>query len=332
MSRAVTTLSLDIEHWPLETPLRDRGGTLTELEVLVVTLEERGHRGKGEAAGVYYLQDDVPRMLAQIEAVRARIELGTDRHTLLSLLPPGGARNAIDCAFWDLEAHRDGRPAYELAGIPTPVPLVTTYTLGAEQPDEMAERAVKYSSARALKLKLTGDALDVHRVHTVRAARPDVWLSVDANQGFTRAFLDRILPDLVEARVEMIEQPLPVGREAQLEGWRGPIPLAADESAQDIADLPALIGRFEIVNIKLDKCGGLTAALAMAREAQRLGLDIMIGNMTGTTLAMAPAFLVGQLCRVVDLDGPLFLGNDRSAAASYEAGRIWCPQEAWGFP
>ncbi|HEY4445639.1 MAG TPA: enolase C-terminal domain-like protein, partial [Steroidobacteraceae bacterium] len=211
-------------------------------------------------------------------------------------------------------------------------PLLTTFTVGANDPDKMAADARAYTQAKAIKLKLTGQPADADRVRAVRAARPDVWLGVDANQGFTRPFLATLMPVLVEARVELIEQPFKIGQEVQLDGLGSPIPLAADESVQGLADVPALVGRFNVVNIKLDKCGGLTEALAMAREARRLGLDVMVGNMLGTSLAMAPAFLVGQLCNVVDLDGPVFLSRDRSVPVRYESGLISSPEALWGAP
>jgi L-Ala-D/L-Glu epimerase len=183
---------------------------------------------------------------------------------------------------------------------------------------------------RAIKLKLTGESIDAERVRAVRQAREDVWLSVDANQGFTRASLEQLLPVLVDTRVALIEQPFPIGMDASLAGLRSPIPIAADESAQNLADLPALVGRYDLVNIKLDKCGGLTEGLAMARAARELGLGVMVGNMMGTSLAMAPAFLVGQLCSVADLDGPIFLQRDRSATVEYRDGSIYCSPATWG--
>jgi L-alanine-DL-glutamate epimerase-like enolase superfamily enzyme len=193
-----------------------------------------------------------------------------------------------------------------------------------------ARTAISYKGAQAIKLKLTGTAIDAERVKAVRAARPEAWLGVDANQGFTRASLADLMPVLIDARVGLIEQPFPIGRDADLDGLRSPIPIAADESVQDLKDVTGLVGRFNVVNIKLDKSGGLTEGLAMARQARSLGLDVMVGNMTGTVLAMAPSALVGQLCRVVDLDGPIFLRNDRSPGAVYENGTFWAPPEVWG--
>jgi L-alanine-DL-glutamate epimerase-like enolase superfamily enzyme len=209
-------------------------------------------------------------------------------------------------------------------------PLLTTFTAGANPPEKMAEVARAYKGARAIKLKLTGEPLDADRVRAVRAACPDVWLAVDANQGFTRASLEALMPALVETNVQLIEQPFPVGREHELDGLRSPIPLAADESVQEATDIPALAGRFNVVNIKLDKCGGLTEAFAMAHTARRHGLDVMIGNMTGTALAVAPALLIGQLCKVVDLDGAIFLREDRKPGTVYENGTVWCPPAVWG--
>jgi L-alanine-DL-glutamate epimerase-like enolase superfamily enzyme len=196
----------------------------------------------------------------------------------------------------------------------------------------MAATALAYTEARALKLKLTGEPVDADRVRAVRMARPDAWLGVDANQGFTRASLEQLMPVLVAARVALVEQPFPIGQEAWLEGLQSPIPIAIDESIQGIADIESLAGRCSVVNIKLDKCGGLTEGLAMARAARNLGLEPMVGNMLGTSLAMSPAFLVGQLCSVADLDGPLFLKSDRPDAVQYTDGFISHAKTLWGIP
>jgi L-Ala-D/L-Glu epimerase len=329
-SLANLTLQIGVEKWPLKAPFRITGYTFVAVDVVIATVSCRGQVGRGEAAGVYYRGETAVSMTTQIEAVRGDIEAGIDREGLRRLLPAGGARNAVDCALWDLEARLSGIPAWKLAGLNAPVPLVTTFTLGADDPQKMAQLASSYVGAQAIKLKLTGTAVDADRVRAVRAARPEAWLAVDANQGFTRASLADLMPTLVDARVGLIEQPFPIGREADLDGLRSPIPIAADESVQDLKDVAGLVGRFDVVNIKLDKSGGLTEALAMARQAHALGLDVMVGNMTGTALAMAPAALVGQLCRIVDLDGPIFLQNDRSPGVVYENGTVWCPPEVWG--
>ena len=235
-------------------------------------------------------------------------------------------------ALWDLEAKSTGNSAWRMAGLDRPRPLLTTFTVGASDPQKMAADARAYTQAKAIKLKLTGQPQDRDRVRAVRAMRPDVWLGVDANQGFTRESLQALLPVLLEAGVQLIEQPFRIGDEALLEGLRLPIPVAADESAQGLADIPSLVGRFNVVNIKLDKCGGLTEGLAMVYEARRRGLDVMVGNMVGTSLAMAPSFLIGQLCQIADLDRPIFLSADRTPAVAYENGIISCPDALWGAP
>jgi L-alanine-DL-glutamate epimerase-like enolase superfamily enzyme len=325
-------LQASIEKWPTKAPFHITGYTFTAFEAVVVTLTDGHLAGRGEGLGVYYRNDTPVAMLAQIEALRPRIEAGLTREELQQLLPPGGARNALDCALWDLEAKRSGQPVWQLAGQDAPSPLLTTFTVSADEPEVMVRDALGYATARAIKLKLTDDGRNAERVAAVRAARPDVWLMVDANQGFTRESFARLLPTLVETRVDVVEQPFPVGKEAWLDGLDCPIRLAADESVQDRADLPALVGRVDIINIKLDKCGGLTEAFALALEARRLGFDLMVGNMSGSSLAMAAAFVIGQQCDVVDLDGPTFLTRDVVPPATYEDGNIWCPEALWGSP
>jgi L-alanine-DL-glutamate epimerase-like enolase superfamily enzyme len=330
-STARLELRLAVEALSLRAPFRIAGFTFTEIPVLIVELAQDGIRGRGEAAGVYYL-DDVPSGMARtLEGLRPEIEAGLSREELRALLPVGGARNALDCALWELEAKRAGLPVWKLAGLDCEIPLTTTFTLGAEPPEAMASAARAYRVAHALKLKLTGDvALDIERIRQVRAARPDVWLGVDANQAFTVNTLAELLPALVDARVLLLEQPFARGREADLDSFDCPIPIAADESVQGLADMDGLLGRFDVVNIKLDKCGGLTEALLMLDTARRCGLQTMVGNMVGTSLAMAPAFVVGQRCDIVDLDGPTFLVADRAPGVSYRDGTIWCPREVWG--
>jgi L-alanine-DL-glutamate epimerase-like enolase superfamily enzyme len=319
------------EKLRLAAPFRISGYVFEETEIVLVTLGDGAHRGRGEGAGAYYLGDDQDRMIAEIEAARSEIEKGIDRAGLQQLMPRGGGRNAVDCALWELDAARSGLPAWQLAGIAAPRPLLTTFTLGADSPEQMAEGAKAYAGARAIKVKLTGEIeLDLARVEAIRAARPDVWLGVDANQGYDRRGLAWLAEALVEQRIALIEQPLPRGAEAELEGFSSPIPLAADESVLDSADLAGLVGRFDVVNIKLDKSGGLTEALAMVEEARRLGLGLMVGNMVGTSLAMAPAYVVGQHCDIVDLDGPTFLAQDRTPGVVYRDGLIACGDEVWG--
>jgi L-alanine-DL-glutamate epimerase-like enolase superfamily enzyme len=323
-------LHIDIEHFPFKAPFRITGHTITEADVIVVTLTEDGVSGRGEASGVYY-HDEVPQSMArQLEDVRPALERGVTREALRALLRPGGARNAVDCALWDLEARRTAVPVWRIAGLETPKPLPTTYTVGADTPEAMARNAESYRDASRLKLKLTGDD-DIARVLAVRTARPDAWIGVDANQAYDIAALRAVLPALIEADVQLIEQPVRIGREHELEGFRSPIPLAADESVQSMHDLPRAVGLFSVVNVKLDKCGGLTEALEMVAAIRRLGMRPMVGCMGGTSLAMAPACLAGARCDLVDLDGPIFLREDRPPAARYSKGTVFCP-DGWGVP
>ena len=323
-------LKIDIERWPLKVPFRITGYTLTAADVIVVTLTEDGFSGRGEAAGVHYRGENPESMARQLEGVRPLLTGGLRHETARSLLPPGGARNALDCALWDLEARRRGVPAWQLAELGAPGPLPTTYTVSADTAEAMARAAASYEGAKHLKLKLTGDR-DVARLRAVRAARPDAWIGVDANQAYDVVTLRSLIPDLLEADVRLIEQPVRVGCERELAQFDSPIPLAADESVQSMEDLPNVVGLFDVINIKLDKCGGLTEALAMVAEVRRLGMKPMVGCMAGTSLAMAPACLVGAQCDLVDLDGAMFLAEDRRPAALYKHGTVYCP-DGWGLP
>jgi L-alanine-DL-glutamate epimerase-like enolase superfamily enzyme len=324
------TIHAEVVQAPLTAPFRIAGYTFDALDTVVVSMEKDGCVGLGEAVGVYYKGDNAAAMTAQIEQIRGTIEAGCDRQSLQGLLPPCGARNALDCALWDLEAKLFRTFVWKMAKLAEPLPLLTTFTCGADEPEKMADTARRYASARAIKLKLTGEPADADRVEAVRDARPDVWLGIDANQGFSRPFLEQLIPVLMKCRVQLIEQPFAVGQEVLLDGLRSPIPIAADESVQCLDDLPHLVGRFDVVNIKLDKCGGLTEGFAMVRAARELGLATMVGNMMGTSLAMAPAFVLGQLCSIVDLDGPIFLKADRPMHVTYDDGFIFCPQTLWG--
>lgn len=299
--------------------------------VLVVRLSDGTYEGWGEGAGAYYLGDDAENMMQQALAAREAIEAGATRAQLQTIMPPGGARNAIDCAYWDLEAKQKGMPVWKLAGLRHPMPLRSTLTLGADEPEAMAQAARALDPAAPIKVKLTGDTgIDILRVQAIRKARPDAWIGVDANQGYRIETLPDLLPALVKAKVALLEQPLAIGREADLDGFDRPLPFAADESALTLADTDGLVGRFDIVNIKLDKCGGLTEGLAIARRAQALGLKVMVGNMMGTSLSMAPSYLLGQLCAVVDLDGPIFLQQDRPDGVLYADGKVHCDDAIWG--
>lgn len=325
-------LSTQIDTLHLKQPVHITGYTFTACDALTVTLDDGECTGQGEALGVYYRLDTPASMLKQVERLRDTLERGVTREQLLKLLPAGGARNAVDCALWDLEAKRTHTSVWQLAGLEKPESLLTTYTLSADDPDVVAATASKFEGVRALKLKLTEDHLNAERVRAARAACPGAWMMVDANQGFTRESLTRLLPTLVEAGVAVVEQPFPVGSEDWFDGLNYPIPLAADESVQVRGDLPSLRGRVQVINIKLDKCGGLTAGLALAREARQMGFRLMVGNMGGTSLSMGPAFVLGSLCDVVDLDGPMFIRVDRQPGVSYRDGHVWCPDAVWGGP
>ena len=328
---ASVVLELHNEPLPMSAPFRIAGHVFEAMPATVATLRDGECVGRGEAAGVYYNNDHPETMIATLEALRPRIEAGLDRDTLRTLLPAGGARNALDCALWELESQRRGIPVWKLAGLEKISRLLTTFTVGADEPSAMADRAASYSQARALKLKLTGDAqLDSARVRAVRARCPQAWIGVDANQGYDAASLPLLLPVLVEAAISLLEQPCVRGRESDLDGIDRPLPFAADESILDLAELEARHHHFDVINIKLDKCGGLTEGLLMARRARELGKRVMVGNMCGTSLAAAPAFVLGQFCDVVDLDGPIFLKQDRTPSVSYEDGYISCGDEVWG--
>ena len=326
-------LELHNEPLPLSAPFRISGYVFDAMPATIVTLRDGDRVGRGEAAGVYYNDDRPDGMLATLQSLRPRIEAGIDRDAANALLPPGGARNALDCALWELDARRAGVPVWKLAGLDGVRPLLTTFTIGADDPAAMADRAAAFTGARALKLKLTGEAgLDTLRVRAVRRRCPDAWIGVDANQGYDADTLPALLPVLVEENVSLLEQPCRRGHEADLDGIDRVLPFAADESILDLAELEARHARFDVINIKLDKCGGLTEGLRMARRARELGKQVMVGNMAGSSLAMAPAFVLGQFCDVVDLDGPVFLKQDRTPGVVYRDGTIDCPAEVWGGP
>ena len=324
-------MGVSVEKLRLANPFRISGHVFDGRNAVIVTLDDGTHVGRGEASGVYYIGDDLEQMLAALANARGAIEAGPSRAELRAILPAGGARNAVDAALWELESKRAGRPVWALAGLDAPRPLRTTFTVGADEPARMAAEAVAYRGANAIKVKLTGDLdLDIARVDAIRAARPDVWLGVDANQGFSIGDLDRLVAAMVAAGVSLIEQPLARGRESDLDGYNAPIPLAADESALTLADVAGLKGRFDVFNIKLDKCGGLTEALMIAAAAREAGLGVMVGCMVCSSLGAAPGFVVGQLCDLVDLDGPIFLKQDRTPGLVYRDGTVWCDDAVWG--
>jgi L-Ala-D/L-Glu epimerase len=298
--------------------------------VVVVELTDGAARGRGEAVPYARYGEDVPGVLAQLEGVRAAVEAGADRTRAQALLPPGAARNALDCALWDLDSKRAGVRAWTLAGRPRLDPVKTAFTLSLGTPEAMAAAARSAARRPLLKLKIGGPD-DLDRVEAVRAAAPKARLIVDANEALSPDALARLDPDFARLRVALIEQPLPAGEDAALEGWRGRTPLCADESLHTRAELAACARRYACVNVKLDKTGGLTEALALAAEARAAGLEVMAGCMVATSLAMAPALLAAQGAAFVDLDGPLLLARDREPGLRIEGSVIHPPPpDLWG--
>jgi L-alanine-DL-glutamate epimerase-like enolase superfamily enzyme len=316
----------------MKAPFAITGYVFDSLDAIIVSVEENGSVGRGEGVGVYYLKENSGLMLEQIEAVRQQIEAGVSLEDVQELLPAGGARNALDCALWDLKAKQTGKSIWELTGI-EPKPQRTVFTIGIQKtPALMAENAARAKDYPLLKIKL--DAVDpVERISAIREARPDASIVIDANQGFSFPQLKSVLEPFAELGVAMVEQPLPRGGDEELAGFRAPVPICADESCLHRADLPDVLDRYDMINIKLDKTGGLTEALALAREARAAGKGLMVGNMLGTSLSMAPAFVIAQLCDFVDLDGPLNLKSDYPGGMGYKAGAVDAPEAGlWGTP
>jgi len=298
--------------------------------VVVVELAEGPRLGRGEAVPYARYGETMAGVLAQIESAYAAIEAGADRAALQGLLPPGAARNALDCALWDLAAKQAGVRAWALAGRPRLDPVKTCYTLSLDTPESLAEVAREHARRPMLKLKI-GGADDLDRVAAVRQAAPRTRLIVDANEGLSFEELTRLAPEFARLDVQLVEQPLPAGEDAVLEGWASPVPLCADETLHTRAELADCARRYACVNIKLDKAGGLTEALATAAEARALGLEVMVGCMVATSLAMAPAMIVAQGARFVDLDGPLLLARDREPGLAITGSLIEPPPPAlWG--
>lgn len=324
------SLAVRDERWPFAGAFRIARGARTESHVIVVEIEEAGALGRGEAAPYPRYGTDVPTELAKIESVRTHIDAGATREQLLDLLPPCSARNALDAALWDLEAKRSGRRAWEIAGRARLDPVKTAFTISLDTPEAMAEAARAAARRPLLKLKIGGPD-DLGRVEAVRAAAPKSRLIVDANEGLTFDDLVRLAPDLARLGVMLIEQPLPDGEDEALEGYASPVPLCADESLHTRADLARVARRYDCVNVKLDKTGGLTEALALVSEARALGLEIMVGCIVATSLAMAPALVIAQGAQFVDLDGPLILAKDREPGLLFEGSMIRPPApELWG--
>jgi L-alanine-DL-glutamate epimerase-like enolase superfamily enzyme len=314
-------IGVHIERWPTIRPFRIAGKTWDYFESVVVELERNGVVGRGEALGVYYLDETPESLLAQIRQGSEWLKDDVNRAKLQLLLPPGGARNAIDCALWDLEAKSERRSIWDITGV-APKPLETVFTIGIEEtPREMAAKAAAATVYGLLKVKLDG-IQPAKRLEAIRRARPDARIVVDANQGWTFSQLVELAPVFAKLGVEMIEQPLHRGSDAELQHYESPVPLCADESCLHLGELEQAALRYEWINIKLDKTGGLTHALVLAQAARNLGLQIMVGSMGGSSLAMAPSFVAGCLADLVDIDGPLLQQSDRLPRLVYDGGWV----------
>lgn len=323
-------LVVRVESWPVRGAFTISRGSRTEVQVVVAELSDEGHLGRGECVPYARYGETSESVIAQIESQAGALADGLDSDRLQDALPAGAARNALDCAFWDLDAKCAGQRAWTLAGLPEPEPLTTAYTLSLDTPERMQAMARDNADRPLLKLKLAGPD-DLARVEAVRSGAPGAAIIVDANEGWSvEAYLE-LAPKLAALGVQMIEQPLPAGKDAALGGIDRPVPVCADESCHDRSSLPGLKGRYDLVNIKLDKTGGLTEALALKAEAERQGFGVMVGCMLATSLAMAPAHIVAQGVRVVDLDGPLLLAEDREPAMRFDGSTIYPPdRDLWG--
>ena len=323
-------LSVRIERWPLAGVFAISRGSKTEAVVVVAELSDGTHRGRGESVPYARYGETSDGIVAAIEAVRPVLRRGLDRGALQRAMPAGAARNALDCAYWDVNAKRAGRRVHELAGLGVPGPLTTAYTISLGSAAAMAAAAEQAAWRPLLKVKLGGDD-DGTRIGAVRRAAPRAQLIVDANEGWNPDNFEANLAACADAGVTLIEQPLPEGRDEALTRIKRPIPVCADESVHDSASLDALVGKYDAVNVKLDKAGGLTEALALAAEAERRGFAVMVGCMVATSLAMAPAMLVAQRASWVDLDGPLLLASDRADGLRYEGSLVYPPDPVlWG--
>lgn len=325
------SLTVRTENWPIAGTFSISRGAKTEANVVVAELSDGRHKGRGECVPYRRYGETRAGVVEALSKMADRLALGFDRARLQQEMPPGAARNALDCAFWDLEAKRTGKPAHSLAGLPAPQPLATALTISIGTPEGMAEAAAAAAQRKLLKVKLGGTAGDPARIAAVRKAAPNCELIVDANEGWRADNLAENLAACADAGVTLVEQPLRADDDAALATMKRPIPVCADESAHDRKSLAALVGRYDAINVKLDKAGGLTEALAMAEEAQRLGFQLMVGCMVATSLSMAPAVLLAQRARVVDLDGALLLAKDRPDGLRYEGSLVHPPTSAlWG--
>lgn len=328
----IRRISVRTETWPSLIPFRISGVTFDDFPLIVCEIEQDGVTGRGEALGVYYLDETPASMSSEIESIGNDLAAGADRQQLLTLLPPGGARFAVDSALWDLEAQLGGFSAWTAAGVDGS-PVETVFTIGLEAlPEDMAAKAAAAENFSLFKIKLDADR-PVQRIAAIREVRPDSRIIVDVNQGWNFDQLQTYAPALQALGVAMIEQPLPRGKDEELEGFESPLPLCSDESCLHLGELGEANNRYQMINIKLDKTGGLTHALELAKAARASGMRLMVGCMGGTSLCMAPSHIVAQLCEFVDIDGPLLIGDDRPGGLIYGGGLVSLPEKRfWGVP
>lgn len=317
-----------IETWKLKEPFTTARHYFEEIRTLTITIDDGTAAGSGEAAGVDNLGEDVDKLAAQLDALLSNATM-PNRLDVQDSLPAGGARNALDCALWDLECKRSGKSIWQLLDL-APKKIQTVYTLPIQSAEAMAANAKRAALYPLLKVKLDADR-PIEKMTAIRQARPDARIIVDCNQGWDMNLLRDACPIFADLKVEMIEQPLKVGLDDELEAYQSPLPLCADESCNTTADLDHLDGKYEMINIKLDKTGGLTEALKLADQAERMGFELMVGNMLGTSLGMAPAFVIAQFCKYADLDGPLLQIHDRDMPLQYSDSWINVPDpRLWG--
>lgn len=323
-------LTARIERWETARPFVIARGTKTYVDVVVAEVRDGSFTGRGEGTAIYYRGESPESVLASVCAMADPIGQGLGRADLLDQMPPGAARNALDSALWDLEAKQSGKRVWDLAGLPHPRPMLTAYTISLGDPATMAEQAKAASGRELLKLKLGGSG-DIDRVAAVRAAAPDARLIADANESWAGQDVERLCHMLAAYRVELVEQPLPAGADEALTHVQSPIPLAADESLQSRAELGSILGRYRFINLKLDKCGGLTEGLALIHAARQRGLGLMTGCMLSTSLGIAPAFVAAMQGTFADLDGPLLLARDRLHGLRFQGSDVDPPEVAlWG--
>jgi len=323
-------IKIEKHSFPFKEPFSITGHTFTASDTIRVVIEEDAYVGRGEAIGAYYMNETANSMEAQLNAVLHKMPFGVNRDSIQALLPSGGALNALDCALWDLTVKRMGKSIWTLLKI-NPRPLSSVATIGIDSPEAMGEAAKKFAQYCNLKIKLSNED-PIARLEAIRAARPDATLIVDVNQGWTFEELKEYTPFAKKLGIAMIEQPLPRGGDAELEGYNSAVPLGADESCLDSSEYETAARRYDVINIKLDKCGGLTEGLKIVNLAKRDGKGLMVGNMCGSSLSMAPSYVIGQFCQYIDIDGPLLLKQDIENALHYgDGGVVTVPTpQLWG--